>query len=116
MIVYSYHSQTHIYTGIDHADPDPMNPGKWLAPGNSTRIKPPFFTEKQYIVFDNINKKWIIKEKPEIPYYILRARSYPPITDYLDGVVKGDQQQIDKYIEQCNEVKKKFPKPTFNEI
>jgi hypothetical protein len=35
---------------------------------------------------------------------------YPPITDYLDGVVKGDQTQIDKYIADCLAIKAKYPK------
>ena len=39
-----------------------------------------------------------------------RAAEYPPITDYLDGVVKGDQAQIDKYISDCQAVKAKYPK------
>ena len=39
-----------------------------------------------------------------------RAAEYPPITDYLDGVVKGDQEQIDKYIADCKAVKAKYPK------
>jgi hypothetical protein len=39
-----------------------------------------------------------------------RAVEYPPITDYLDGVVKGDQAQIDKYIADCQAVKTKYPK------
>jgi hypothetical protein len=30
--------------------------------------------------------------------------------DYLDGVVKGDQAQIDKYIADCLAVKVKYPK------
>ena len=29
-------------------------------------------------------------------YKYARASEYPPITDYIDGVVKGDQAQIDK--------------------
>jgi hypothetical protein len=33
-------------------------------------------------------------------------------TDYLDGVVKGDQTQIDKYIADCQAVKAKYPKVT----
>jgi hypothetical protein len=41
---------------------------------------------------------------------VLREREYPPITDYLDGVVKGDQAQIDKYIADCQAVKAKYPK------
>jgi hypothetical protein len=39
-----------------------------------------------------------------------RRREYPPITDYLDGVVKGDQAQIDAYIAACQAVKAKYPK------
>ena len=40
-----------------------------------------------------------------------RAIEYPPITDYLDGVVKGDQAQIDAYNAACQAVKAKYPKP-----
>ena len=43
-------------------------------------------------------------------YIAKRASEYPPITDYIDGVVKGDQAQIDKYIADCLAVKAKFPK------
>ena len=39
-----------------------------------------------------------------------RAIAYPPITDYLDGVVKGDQAQIDAYVAACLAVKAKYPK------
>ena len=40
-----------------------------------------------------------------------RQQEYPPITDYIDGVVKGDQSQIDAYIAACQVVKAKYPKP-----
>lgn len=43
-------------------------------------------------------------------YISKRASEYPPITDYLDGIVKGDQAQIDKYIADCQAVKAKYPK------
>jgi hypothetical protein len=43
-------------------------------------------------------------------YKAKRAAEYPPITDYIDGVVKGDQAQIDKYIADCLAVKAKYPK------
>jgi hypothetical protein len=43
-------------------------------------------------------------------YIAKRAAEYPPITDYIDGVVKGDQVQIDKYIADCLAVKDKYPK------
>lgn len=43
-------------------------------------------------------------------YITKRAAEYPPITDYLDGVVKNDQAQIDAYIAACQAVKTKYPK------
>jgi len=39
-----------------------------------------------------------------------RQSAYPPYTDYLDGIVKGDQAQIDKYIADCLAVKAQYPK------
>lgn len=43
-------------------------------------------------------------------YKTKRAAEYPPMADYLDGVVKGDQAQIDAYIAACLAVKAKYPK------
>ena len=43
-------------------------------------------------------------------YIAKRASEYPPITDYIDGVVKNDQAQIDKYIADCLAVKARHPK------
>jgi hypothetical protein len=40
-----------------------------------------------------------------------RAVEYPPITDYIDGIVKGDQAQVQAYIDACLAVKAKYPKP-----
>lgn len=48
--------------------------------------------------------------RPKPTYAELRAGEYPPITDYIDGVVKGDQAQIDAYIAACLAVKEKYPK------
>ena len=39
-----------------------------------------------------------------------RRTEYPSILDYIDGVVKGDQAQIDAYIAACLAVKAKYPK------
>jgi hypothetical protein len=47
----------------------------------------------------------------ELTYAENRAAEYPPMADYLDGVVKGDQAQIDAYIAACLAVKAKYPKP-----
>jgi hypothetical protein len=45
-----------------------------------------------------------------IPYAEKRAAEYPDFRDYLDGIVKGDQAQIDAYIAACQAVKAKYPK------
>jgi hypothetical protein len=39
-----------------------------------------------------------------------RRNEYPSIIEYIDGVVKGDQAQIDAYIAACQAVKAKYPK------
>ena len=46
-----------------------------------------------------------------LEYKELRAAAYPDFRDYLDGIVKGDQEQIDEYIKACNKVKFDYPKP-----
>jgi hypothetical protein len=43
-------------------------------------------------------------------YIAKRQAEYPSFIDYLDGVVKGDQAQIDKYIADCQVIKAKYPK------
>jgi uncharacterized protein (UPF0297 family) len=43
-------------------------------------------------------------------YKELRAKEYPPITDYIDGIVKGDNAQVQAYIDACLAVKNKYPK------
>jgi hypothetical protein len=60
---------------------------------------------KVEIDLDTVNA-W---QDPEA-YIAKRQREYPNITDYIDGVVKGDQAQIDKYIADCLAVKARFPK------
>lgn len=40
-----------------------------------------------------------------------RVAEYPPMVDYIDGVVKGDAAQVDAYVAACLAVKAKYPKP-----
>ena len=40
-----------------------------------------------------------------------RKAEYPPIEDYIDGVVKGDDAQVAEYRAKCLEVKKRRPLP-----
>jgi signal transduction protein with GAF and PtsI domain len=39
-----------------------------------------------------------------------RAREYPDFKEYLDGIVKGNDAQVQKYINDCLAVKAKYPK------
>ena len=43
-------------------------------------------------------------------YQQKRLAEYPPMADYLDGIVKGDDTQVQKYIDDCLAVKAKYPK------
>ena len=52
----------------------------------------------------------LITEYNSNQYQRDRAKEYPDFKDYLDGIVKGDQAQIDKYIDDCLAVKAKYPK------
>ncbi len=67
---------------------------------------------KEYL--DNLSPEDLqleLKRQVNIEISRLRSLEYPPITDYIDGVVKGDQAQIEKYIADCQAVKAKYPKP-----
>lgn len=44
------------------------------------------------------------------PYHLKRAAEYPPVTDYLDAVVKEDESAKQAYIEKCRAIKEKYPK------
>ena len=47
---------------------------------------------------------------PVLTYAQKRVAEYPPMTDYIDGIVKGDQTQVDAYVAACMAVKAKYPK------
>lgn len=50
-------------------------------------------------------------ELAKTKYQLNRAKEYPPFTDYIDGIVKGDAAQVQAYIDACLAVKLKYPKP-----
>lgn len=45
-----------------------------------------------------------------------RKAEYPPYENYLDAIVKGDEQQKQEYINKCLEIKAKYPKPIREEL
>jgi hypothetical protein len=53
----------------------------------------------------------ILVDRPPANYQHLREMAYPSFLDYIDGVVKNDQEQINAYIAACQAVKARFPKP-----
>ena len=53
-----------------------------------------------------------INSENKLTYSQKRAMEYPDFKDYLDGMVKGDQTQIQKYRDACRTIKEKYPKPT----
>ena len=59
------------------------------------------------VIYDEATVQAYIDSKA---YIAKRQAEYPSFIDYLDGVVKGDQAQIDKYIADCQAVKAKYPK------
>ena len=72
------------------------------------------YTAEEEAEKDAEEAQWLIEqsELQKTQYQRDRASEYPPITDYIDGVVKGDQAQIQAYIDACLAVKAKYPKPT----
>ena len=62
---------------------------------------------EQEVTYDNNTIEALVTSEA---YKGLRATEYPPITDYLDGIVKGDNAQVQAYIDACLAVKAKYPK------
>lgn len=54
--------------------------------------------------------EWDTTMKSQLGYAEDRRREYPPMADYLDGIVKGDTAQVQAYIDACLAVKAKYPK------
>lgn len=60
---------------------------------------------------DTLREAILKAEFDALSYAQKRTMEYPDLREYLDGIVKGDQAQIDKYIADCLAVKAKYPKP-----
>lgn len=59
---------------------------------------------------DVIRKSMQQAQFDAMSYADKRRGEYPPATDYLDGIVKGDAAQIRDYINKCLAIKAKYPK------
>lgn len=63
--------------------------------------------DEQEVTYDNNAVEALVASEA---YKYQRANEYPPMTDYLDGIVKGDDAQVQAYIDACNAIKNKYPK------
>jgi hypothetical protein len=59
---------------------------------------------------DQIRTAQVRAKFDALTYAQKRRAEYPPVTDYLDAVVKDDQAAIAAYIAACQAVKAKYPK------
>lgn len=101
------------FVGLTMADESPLEAGVFLLPALAIDADEPTVPVGKRAKW---NGSWAYEDAPqlevtEFTYAQQRASEYPPIADYLDGIVKGDQAQIDKYIADCQAVKAKYPKP-----
>lgn len=104
--------------------------------GDGTIIKILGFTDEEQFMFANPNgqfslvdslppsasQKWkrvngeIVSDKEADDliasemYKDARKAEYPDFFEYIDGIVKNDQAQIQSYIDKCLAVKAKYPK------
>ena len=56
-------------------------------------------------------RKRLQKQYDNYKYKFDRAEEYPDFSEYLDGLVKGDTEQMQAYIDACLAVIAKYPKP-----
>jgi len=63
--------------------------------------------DEQEVTYDSNAVEALIASEA---YKAKRAAEYPSYTDYLDGIVKGDNAQVQAYIDACLAVKAKYPK------
>lgn len=103
--------QNGYFVTVVQADPSPLEEDVYLIPAGCIEAEEPTPPDGYVAKWEN---GWVYEEippTPEKPYWHKRVVEYPPMADYLDGVVKGDQAQIDAYIAACLAVKAKYPKP-----
>lgn len=104
------------FVGVTVADESPLEPGVYHIPYGCIEAEVPEQREGKLVKWSD---GWVYEDIPqetpeepqELSYVEKRAAEYPDFRDYLDGIVKGDQQQIQAYIDACLAVKAKYPKP-----
>lgn len=75
MKVYNYDAKTGAYVGASFADPDPLEPLRWLIPANATTIKPPEAILPNTVAKFS-NGEWSIVPDFRGTVYWLKRKSY----------------------------------------
>lgn len=82
----------------------------WLDEGDDPAVWLPECTPITDEEADAIRAQQAKAALDALTYAEKRQAEYPPITDYIDGIIKGDQAQVQAYIDACLAVKAKYPK------
>ena len=84
-----------------------------MARHHMTADGPVLFTPQEEAARDAEEAAWAAEQAAlaATEYQRQRAAEYPPMSDYIDGIVKGDTAQVQAYIDECLAVKLKYPKP-----
>ena len=80
------------------------------ADGSQDHIIPEDYVAITNLEADQIRTAQVQANLDALTYAEKRRAEYPPFTNYLDAVVKGDQAGIAAYIAACQAVKAKYPK------
>ena len=86
----------------------------YKAPDNSVHVIEPEFSYllPEGSIAITAEEAEALRPKPAAPTYAqLRAAAYPPLLDLIDGLVKDDAAQIQRYKDACLAVKAQYPKP-----
>lgn len=94
-----------------YKDPKTNEVFAFAADGSDDGLIPSNLVEITAIELEAIQSTEVLDAFNALTYAQKREREYPPVADYLDGIVKGDQAQIDAYTAACLAVKAKYPKP-----
>ena len=91
---------------------NPINPTAELSVNAEDYEQITWLNSTPVISRENIETKLneLKAEYDALDYARKRKEAYPDIYDYMDGIVKNDQTQIDKYIADSQAVKARYPK------
>ena len=106
------------YVGTTVADESPLEPNVFLMPARTIDASIPSIPDGKRARW---NGAWVFEDIPqpdpdpipdveELDYAGKRIQEYPSIFEYIDGIVNGNQDQVDAYIAACKAVKLKYPK------